>query len=122
LTLRYAKEIWSLYEKGKLTPDVNLTGMFEESTRKVDVGSVLTVIGEAQKEHEARLLRKTKPMDTGLPPKPWQGGGQRNALPEKPRHNGDVRNNPKSHSSEKPQPNQEKWGRRAASVVPKIQR
>jgi len=58
LTLRYAKEIWALYEKGKLTPQVELTGLFQESTKKIDVGGVLSVIGDARKEHEERLLKK----------------------------------------------------------------
>ena len=58
LTLRYAKEIWALYEKGKLTPHADLTGHFEESKKKIDVGGVLSVIGDARKEHEDRLLKK----------------------------------------------------------------
>jgi len=120
LTLKYAKEIWALYEKGKLTPEVNLTGVFEESTKKVDVVSVLTVIGDAQKEHEARLLRKAKPVDTGLPQKPWQGGGQNNVASEHPRHKSDTRSNQKPQLSEKPQANKENWGRRASSGAPKI--
>jgi RIO kinase 1 len=54
LGLRYAKEIWALYEKGKLTPHVELTGQFREPARKVDVGGVLDAIGDARKEHEER--------------------------------------------------------------------
>ena len=58
LGLKYAKEIWSLYEKHKLRPDTVLTGHFEEPTRAADVGGVLDAIGDARKEHEDRLLRK----------------------------------------------------------------
>jgi len=60
LTLKYAKEIWALYEKGKLTPQVELTGQFQESTKKIDVGGVLSVIGDARKEHEDKVLKKLK--------------------------------------------------------------
>ncbi len=58
LTLKYAQEIWALYAKGKLTPHAELTGLFRESTRKVDVGSVMAAIGDARKEHEVRMLNK----------------------------------------------------------------
>jgi RIO kinase 1 len=71
LGLKYAKEIWSLYEKRKLTPETELTGRFVEPTRAADVGGVLDAIGDARKEHEERLLRKSgerfpKPRDPGL--------------------------------------------------------
>lgn len=88
LTLKYAKEIWSLYEKGKLTPHVELTGQFQEPTRKADVGGVLSAIGDARKEHEDRLLKRApgrdprgpgremeRDRDAGPSGKPWQGGG-----------------------------------------------
>ncbi len=60
LGLKYAKEIWALYEKGKLTPHAELTGQYQEPTRKADVGGVLTAIGDARKEHEDRLLKKAQ--------------------------------------------------------------
>jgi RIO kinase 1 len=58
LGLKYAKEIWALYEKRKLTPESELTGRFVEPTRAADVGGVLDAIGDARKEHEDKLLRK----------------------------------------------------------------
>ncbi|MBW8888453.1 MAG: serine protein kinase RIO [Fibrobacteres bacterium] len=58
LGLKYAKEIWALYEKRKLTPETELTGRFTEPTRAADVGGVLDAIGDARKEHEDKLLRK----------------------------------------------------------------
>ena len=58
LRLKYAKEIWGLYEKGKLTPQVNLTGLFQDPTKAVDVAGVLGVIGDAREEHEFRMLKK----------------------------------------------------------------
>ncbi len=64
LGLKYAKEIWALYEKGKLTPYVELTGQFQEPTKKSDVGGLLNVIGDARKEHENRVLRKNPGMES----------------------------------------------------------
>ncbi|MEL0622812.1 PA4780 family RIO1-like protein kinase [Marinomonas arenicola] len=57
LETQYAKEIWSTYEAGKLTPDTELTGLFEEPTEEADVDAVLLEIQEAQAEEEARLAR-----------------------------------------------------------------
>ncbi|MEL0612435.1 PA4780 family RIO1-like protein kinase [Marinomonas arenicola] len=57
LETQYAKEIWSIYEAGKLTPDTELTGLFEEPTEEADVDAVLLEIQEAQAEEEARLAR-----------------------------------------------------------------
>lgn len=58
LGLGYAKEIWALYEKGKLTPDTELTGRYVPPETRVDVGGVLRVIGDAQKEHDFGVARK----------------------------------------------------------------
>ena len=58
LDSRYAKEIWTLYQDGKLTPDSKLTGMVVEDTRPVDVDAVMLEIKavfEEQMEREARL-------------------------------------------------------------------
>ncbi len=60
LGLKYAKEIWALYEKGKLTPHAELTGQFQEPTRSADVDDVLSAIGDARLEHEERLLKKAQ--------------------------------------------------------------
>ena len=53
----YAKEIWKLFEDGKLTPDTKLTGMVELDTRPADVDSVMLEIKAAFKEQEERLQR-----------------------------------------------------------------
>lgn len=50
LQTSYAKEIWKLYESGKLLPESPLTGRVAESTRKVNVGAVLDEIGDAREE------------------------------------------------------------------------
>lgn len=60
LTLRYANEIWALYEKGKLTPETHLTGMHAEPKKSVDVGGVLRVIGDAQKERDFKLAKQAE--------------------------------------------------------------
>jgi RIO kinase 1 len=54
---RYAKEMWALYEDGKLTPESQLTGHFEESTEDVDLDSILDEINTVRDEEEARQLR-----------------------------------------------------------------
>lgn len=50
LQTRYAKEIWALYEEGKLTPETQLTGSFAEDTHKADVDSLLDEIIAAEYE------------------------------------------------------------------------
>ncbi|MGG5216633.1 PA4780 family RIO1-like protein kinase [Rahnella variigena] len=54
LETRYAKEIWALYEDGKLTPESPLTGLFAEDTHKADVDSLLDEIIAAEDEYYDR--------------------------------------------------------------------
>ena len=61
LTTQYAKEIWSLYEGGKLTPETVLTGKFEEILQAVDLNSVVREIDDAIAEEAARKLRMLEP-------------------------------------------------------------
>ena len=51
---RYGKEIWELYENGNLHPDIELTGLFEESTEAADVDGVVEEIKAAFAEEMAR--------------------------------------------------------------------
>ena len=44
----YGKEIWKIYESGKLTPDVKLTGYFKGSHKKADVKSIIREIDDAR--------------------------------------------------------------------------
>ena len=53
----YGKEIWALYEAGKLTPDSPLTGKVAMPTTVVDVGAVIHEIEVARMEEEDRLRR-----------------------------------------------------------------
>ena len=52
---QYAKEIWSLYAQGKLTPETPLTGKYAEQQHKVDMESLLDEIITAENEHYERL-------------------------------------------------------------------
>ena len=57
LATQYAKEIWEIYESGKLTPDTELTGHVDEPTESADVDAVMSEIQEAFKEEQERLAR-----------------------------------------------------------------
>lgn len=54
LQTRYAKEIWLLYEDGKLTPETPLTGRFVEEVHSVDMDSLMDEIVAAEDEYYAR--------------------------------------------------------------------
>lgn len=57
LTTQYAKEMWDLYESGKLTPESQLTGQFAESEHLADVDELMSVIDAATTEEQERLER-----------------------------------------------------------------
>ncbi|HDY98041.1 MAG TPA: serine protein kinase RIO [Pseudomonas sabulinigri] len=57
LETRYAAEMWSLYEEGKLTPESELTGHFDDPEGDADVDSVVAEIRAAFEEEEERLER-----------------------------------------------------------------
>lgn len=50
LKTRYAKEIWMLYEDGKLMPETPLTGLFVEEVHAVDMDSLMDEIIAAEDE------------------------------------------------------------------------
>lgn len=54
LKTHYAKEIWLLYEDGKLTPETPLTGKFVEEERVVDMDSLMDEIITAEDEYYER--------------------------------------------------------------------
>jgi RIO kinase 1 len=54
LETRYAKEIWQLFEDGKLTPETVLTGQFVEEVHDVDMDSLLDEIISAEDEYYER--------------------------------------------------------------------
>ncbi|MBL4834143.1 MAG: serine protein kinase RIO [Pseudomonas sp.] len=57
LGTRYAKELWALYEDGKLTPETELTGYFEEDEEAADIDSVVQEIKAVMKEERERRER-----------------------------------------------------------------
>jgi len=56
-TTDYGKEIWALYESGRLHPDVELTGRYERILPPADLESVMREIDDARAEDEARRQR-----------------------------------------------------------------
>jgi len=52
----YAKEIWDLYKRGKLTTETKLTGRFESSNKKINVKEVMQAIEDAREEEMERRL------------------------------------------------------------------
>ncbi len=57
LATEYGPEIWDLYRRGLLHPELPLSGRFERQRGAVDVGSVLREIDDARAEEAARRLR-----------------------------------------------------------------
>ena len=57
LETRYAAEMWSLYEEGKLTPESELTGHFADPEGEADVDSVVAEIRAVLEEEAARQER-----------------------------------------------------------------
>lgn len=53
-TTKYAKEMWALYEAGKLHPEVELTGKFAETEVAADVNAVLREIETVRFEEMRR--------------------------------------------------------------------
>ncbi len=75
-TTRYAKEMWALYEDGKLTPDTELSGEFDEPEDEADLDGVMREIKAALAEQERReaLRNATDEPSNEPPPPPWMRG------------------------------------------------
>ncbi len=74
---RYAKEMWALYEAGKLTPDTRLTGEFNEPEDAADIAAVMREIKAAlaeQARREAALKDDEQPHGKEEPTPPWLRG------------------------------------------------
>ena len=72
---RYAKEMWALYEEGKLLPDSVLSGTWQDDEHTADVGGVMREI-EAAKFEDARRRAGREEAERGPvkgeePPPPW---------------------------------------------------
>ncbi len=57
----YGHEIWDLYQRGLLSPEVALSGRFAHKKGAVNVSGVLREIDDAQAEETARRLRMQLP-------------------------------------------------------------
>jgi RIO kinase 1 len=57
LLTEHGHEIWDLYQRGVLRPEVVLTGLFERKVGTVDLGGVMREIDDARAEEAARRLR-----------------------------------------------------------------
>ena len=57
LSTNYGDEIWAAYQRGSLTPEVELTGQFARDETVVDLEGVVREIGDAEREEAARLVR-----------------------------------------------------------------
>ncbi|WPC05756.1 PA4780 family RIO1-like protein kinase [Pseudomonas sp. MBLB4123] len=70
---KYAKEMWALYEEGKLTPDSRLTGEFAEPEDAADIDAVMREIKAALAEEARRqaLLNAEEAPAGAEPPPPW---------------------------------------------------
>lgn len=51
----FAKEIWELYKNGRLKPDTELTGKFEDKSVVVDLGEVIEAIDGVREDELIRL-------------------------------------------------------------------
>jgi RIO kinase 1 len=58
LHTQHGAEIWDLYQRGALHPEVVLTGRFERKRTAVNMGEVLREIDDARAEEAARRLRQ----------------------------------------------------------------
>lgn len=57
LTTQFGPEIWDLFRRSVLDPEVVLTGRFEPKRGAVDIDGVMREIDDARAEEAARLLR-----------------------------------------------------------------
>ena len=58
LNTDYGKEIWELYESGRLQANSKLTGCFIHDTHSADLSEVMAVIDAAKEEEHERLERQ----------------------------------------------------------------
>jgi len=58
LSTSFAKEMWKIYERGKLTPEVMLTGYYKGNNKKADVKGVIREIKDARDEAIKRKFER----------------------------------------------------------------
>ena len=73
-TRKHAKEMWALYEEGKLTPESELSGEFAEPEATADVDAVMREINAAladEARRKAALEAEEAPVQREEPTPPW---------------------------------------------------
>jgi RIO kinase 1 len=65
LATDYGKEIWALYEGGRLAPDTPLTGRYEADERTADLAAVMASIDAARREEAERQRRLAERREQG---------------------------------------------------------
>ncbi|CAD5107251.1 PA4780 family RIO1-like protein kinase [Zestomonas carbonaria] len=72
---RYAKEMWALYEEGRLHPLSALTGKFDDPEETADVDAVIREIEAARLDEQRRQAARAEadgaPTKDEPPPPPW---------------------------------------------------
>jgi RIO kinase 1 len=70
---KYAKEMWALFEEGKLTPSSKLTGEFAEEEDAADIDAVMREIKAALADEARRIavLNADDAPNDEPPPPPW---------------------------------------------------
>lgn len=71
---RYAKEMWALFEEGKLTPQTVLTGQFAEPEDAADLDAVMREIKAAladEARRQAALAERDGAVEREEPTPPW---------------------------------------------------
>jgi RIO kinase 1 len=96
----YAKEIWKLYESGKLHPETELTGRVTESTRKASVEDVMREIDDAREDANRQFGRKIVEVD-----RPSESRPQRKQKPQNRNKQGDAQAPGQSSRRRRPQKN-----------------
>ena len=102
----YAKEIWKLYENGKLHPEIELTGRVKQSTRRASVEDVMREIDDAREDANRPFGRKIVEINRPSPSRPQRKRKPQNRSTEgdaqEPRQKSRRRRPPKSRSARTP--------------------
>jgi RIO kinase 1 len=60
LVTNYGREIWKVYESGKLKPDYKLTGNYKQNEKQADVNSIMREINDAREDAIRRKYEQTE--------------------------------------------------------------
>jgi RIO kinase 1 len=63
LLTHYGEEIWDLYERGNLHPEVKLTGHYAQADVEADIATIMRLIEDAKQEEEERKARERAAQD-----------------------------------------------------------